>query len=93
MFTGIEPEQTLPIAMKDGAGGQHFRVKPGTPRHQTVEDAAMPVGPIHHGGDAESSIHYFAAFADVLNHSSLKIEGLFATILACFGPSYQTGLL
>jgi hypothetical protein len=35
--------------MQDCAGGQHLRVKPPTARHQAMEDAAMPVGPIHHG--------------------------------------------
>ena len=49
MFGRVEAEQALAIAMNDGAGRQHLRVKPGTPRHQTMEDAAMPVGPVHHG--------------------------------------------
>ena len=38
--------------VKDGRFGacrQHLRVEPGTPRHQAVEDAAVPVGPVHHG--------------------------------------------
>ena len=48
MFAGIETEQTLPIAMNDGAGRQHLRVKPRPPRHQAMEHAAVPVGPIHH---------------------------------------------
>ena len=39
------------IAMKDGPGRQHLRVKLRTPRQQTMEDAAMPVGPVHHRGD------------------------------------------
>jgi hypothetical protein len=42
--------------MDDGACRQHLRVKPGTPRHQAVEDAAMPVGPIHHRGDGKSPV-------------------------------------
>ena len=53
MFAGIEAEQPTAIAMNDGAGRQHLRVKPGTPRHQAMEDAAMPVGPVHHRGDRE----------------------------------------
>jgi hypothetical protein len=56
MFACIETKQTPAIAMNDGAGRQHLRVKPGTPRHQTVEDAAMPVGPIHHGRDRKASV-------------------------------------
>jgi hypothetical protein len=40
--------------MKDGAGRQHFRIEPRAPGHQAVEDAAMPVSPIHHRGDGKS---------------------------------------
>ena len=56
MFAGIETEQPLAIAVKDGAGRQHLRVKPPAPRHQPVEDAAMPVGPVHHRGNVKTSI-------------------------------------
>ena len=48
MLDGIEAKQPAAIAMDDGARGQHLRVKPGTPRHQPVEHAAVPVGPVHH---------------------------------------------
>ena len=56
MLAGIEAEQPPAIAMKDGAGRQHLRVKPRTPRHQTMEDAAMPVGPIHHRRHGKASV-------------------------------------
>src|SRR3954447_26956472 len=54
MFAGIEAEQPLAIAMKNGAGRQHLRIKPPVPCHEPVEDAAMPVGPVHHRGDGKA---------------------------------------
>ena len=54
MFARIEAEQPLAVAMDDGAGRQHLRVKPRMPRHQAMEDAAMPVGPVHHRGDGKA---------------------------------------
>ncbi len=54
MFACVETEQTPAVAMKNGAGRQHLRIKPRKPRHQAVEDTAMPVGPIHHRCDAKS---------------------------------------
>jgi hypothetical protein len=35
--------------MDDRAGGQHLRIEPSTTAQMAVEDAAMPVSPIHHG--------------------------------------------
>jgi hypothetical protein len=40
------------IAMQQSAGGHHLGVEQGMARQQTVEIPAMPVGPVHHGGDA-----------------------------------------
>ena len=54
MLAGIETKQPPAIAMNDGAGRQHLRIKPGMPRHQPMEHAAMPVGPVHHGRDGKS---------------------------------------
>src|ERR1700704_1397909 len=62
MLAGIVSEQPPPIAMKDRARRQHLRVKPPTPRHQAMEDAAMPVGPIHHRGDGKQIILIFQSF-------------------------------
>ena len=56
MLARIEAKQPRAVAMDDGAGRQHLRVEPAPPRHQTVEDAAMPVGPVHHGGDGKAVI-------------------------------------
>ena len=49
MLASIEAEQPPAVAMNNGAGRQHLRIEPRAPAHQTVEDAAMPVGPVHHG--------------------------------------------
>jgi hypothetical protein len=48
--------------MNNGAGRQHLRVKPRAPAHQTVEHAAMPVGPIHHGCHGKAIILIFQQF-------------------------------
>jgi hypothetical protein len=40
----------------------------GAPRHQTVEDAAMPVGPIHHRGNAKNEVADFVIFIIKTNH-------------------------
>ena len=56
MFGRIETEQPRPIAMQDGAGRQHLRVKQRPGRHQPMEDAAMPVGPVHHRGHGKSAV-------------------------------------
>ena len=67
MLAGIEAKQPRAIAMDDGARGQHLRVKPGTPRHQTVEHAAMPVGPVHHRREAKSPI-IPVSYSNILSH-------------------------
>ncbi len=56
MLAGIETKQPPAVAMNDGAGRQHLRVEPRAPRHQTVEDAAMPVGPVHHRGNGKAIV-------------------------------------
>jgi len=48
--------------MKDGRRRQHLRVEQAPPRHQPVEDAAMPVGPVHHWRDREKKIVRFRSF-------------------------------
>jgi len=58
MFAGIISKQPRAIAVNDGAGGQHLGVELRTPRHQAMEDAAMPVGPVHHRGDRETSVQH-----------------------------------
>ena len=48
LLEGVEAHQPRAVAVNDGAGRQHFRVKPRAPRHQPVQVAAMPIRPIHH---------------------------------------------
>ncbi len=59
MLARIEAKQPRAVAMDDGAGRQHLRVEPAPPRHQTVEDAAMPVGPIHHRRNGKAIVLIF----------------------------------
>ena len=44
------------MAMQDGAGRQHLGVEPSAPGHETVEDTAVPVGPVHHGGNGKAIV-------------------------------------
>ena len=44
-------EQPLAVAVDDRLGGDHLGVEQRAPRQQTMEDAAMPVRPVHHRGD------------------------------------------
>jgi hypothetical protein len=37
-----------------GIGGHHLSIKERVPAQLTVKDAAMPVSPVHHGGNAET---------------------------------------
>ena len=54
MFGCIEPKQPPLIAVQDGAGGDHLSIEQRARRQQTVENPAMPVGPIHQRCNAES---------------------------------------
>ncbi len=56
MFALVEAKQPHAIAVNDRARGQHLRIKQRTPRQQTMEDAAMPVRPVHHRRNAETAI-------------------------------------
>jgi hypothetical protein len=54
------------------------------PRHQTVEDAAMPVGPIHHRGNGKSEVIDFAGFIGIINHFTVSVLYLLQLILIHF---------
>ena len=41
-------------AVDDGGGGDHLGIQHRPPGHLPVEDTAMPVRPVHHGGDGEA---------------------------------------
>src|SRR3546814_2758077 len=55
MLLGREAEQPGTVAEAHGVGGHHLGVQQRAPRQVTVERPAMPVGPIHHRGDAEAT--------------------------------------
>ena len=48
---GVEAQVPLHTAVAQGTGGHHLGVKQGVAGQQAVEKPAMPIGPIHHGGD------------------------------------------
>ncbi len=62
MLAGIEAEQSRPVAVDHGTGGQHLRIEPRPPRHQAMEDPAMPVGPVHHRSHGKEIVLRFQLF-------------------------------
>ena len=53
VFGLMKGEKAISVAMDDGATGHHLAIEQRPARDQPQEIAAMPVGPIHHGGDGE----------------------------------------
>jgi hypothetical protein len=47
-------KKPLAIAVDHGIGGHHLSIKERVPAQLTVKDAAMPVSPVHHGGNTET---------------------------------------
>ncbi len=50
----VEPEQPFTIAMDDGVGDDHLRIEQRIARQLAMKEPAMPVRPVHHGGDGKS---------------------------------------
>jgi hypothetical protein len=53
MLEWIKAEMPLDIAMDERAGRDHFRIEKGLGTDRAMEDAAMPVRPVHHRRDAK----------------------------------------
>ena len=56
MLAPIEADQPRAVAEDDGVGGHHLGVEQRATRHEAMEEPAMPVRPIHHGGDGEEMV-------------------------------------
>jgi hypothetical protein len=56
MLGRIVRQQPRTRAMKHRAGGDHLGIDQGTAREQAVEEAAVPIRPLHHRGNAELAI-------------------------------------
>ena len=50
MLLGAKTEQPFPIPANHGVRRNHLGVEQGVTRQQTMEEPAMPIRPIHHGG-------------------------------------------
>ncbi len=50
----IETQQVLAITVHDCGAGYHLGVEQGVPGDQAQEIAAMAIGPLHHGRDAQA---------------------------------------
>ena len=66
MLLGRIADQALAVAVNDGARRHHLGVEQRAPRHEAVEEPAMPVRPVHHGRDAEpmggETLHFSRSF-------------------------------
>ncbi|MNG12988.1 hypothetical protein D3C84_966350 [compost metagenome] len=51
----VVTQETLVIAVEQGARGDHFGVEQRMPGEQAQEEAAVAVGPIHHRRHAEAA--------------------------------------
>src|SRR5450830_476539 len=51
MLFFIEIQMTRDVAVQQSAGGDHFGIQPSMACDLTMEDAAVPVRPVHHRGD------------------------------------------
>jgi len=56
VFLHIKAQELLPVATDDGLRRHHFGVEQRRAREAAMEDAAMPVCPIHHGRNGEHFI-------------------------------------
>ena len=54
VFDRAEVQVMRHVAVQQRAGGHHLGVQAGAARHQAVQDAAVPVGPVHHGRDGQA---------------------------------------
>ena len=65
MFNAGKSEQAFAIAMQHRIGGNHLRIKAGAFAQQPVQDAAVPVRPVHHRCNAEQSADVHSRFREV----------------------------
>ena len=54
VLLGAEVEVARHVAMQQRAGGHHLAVQMRALREQAVEEAAVPIGPVHHRRYAET---------------------------------------
>ena len=52
----VKTQQPVPVAMPNGLRRHHLSIKQRMPRELAVEEPAMPVRPVHHGGNGEQFI-------------------------------------
>ena len=60
----VEAEQARAVAMQHGAGRDHLGIEQRPAREQAMEEPAVPVGPLHHGRDAEAMFLIFQMLTD-----------------------------
>jgi hypothetical protein len=78
MFARVESKQPRAVAMDHGARRQHLRIEPRPSRQQTMEDAAMPVGPVHHRGNGEADVLVLQASIPCRSWSRTTAQSLYS---------------
>ena len=56
MLGRIETQKPRAVAMQHRARRKHFGIEQRAPRHQAMEEPAMPVSPFHHRSDGEAAV-------------------------------------
>src|SRR6185437_6483524 len=87
MLARIEAQQPGTVAVQHRAGGQHLGVEHGARGQGPVQDAAMPVCPVHHGGDSENGDLIFQHFSLDSSTNYRRRKGANPTLIhAVFRP-------
>ncbi len=73
----IKAQEALAVAMANGLGGHHFGIKQGVPGQVAVKDAAMPVGPIHHGRHGKYFFLVFQCITIIFQTNTMLLCALF----------------
>jgi len=69
MLDLIKIQMTGHIAVQQCASGDHFGIQPSVFGDMAMELTAMPIGPVHHGGDGYSTIGQIVFFPFICAHS------------------------
>ncbi len=75
MLAGIEGQKALPVAVQDRSAGDHLGVEQRVSADATQEGPVVPVGPVHHGGNAEPHlVHESFGWATRLSRQRTRVQ-------------------
>jgi hypothetical protein len=84
MLGGVKTQKPVTIAMTDCRRRHHLGVQQRTGRKLTVEHAAMPVRPVHHGRNAEPRSLHVSGCLDLHPLLALRFDELLMALNATF---------